>query len=635
MARLIITGSAPLDDLIQQAIIKKDKSIKGLDIEVMDAQEILNNKYALNHDNVIICGSTIYNVFKAENVPGQFVPIRLQVNDFLTALLMGSQYSDEVNIINYRDYIIDKKIDQLASIFQIKLHQYTYETWEDAEAIISELKENNHSVVIGAGLITGLAKENGMHGIVWYGEESINLAVDIAFGILNALYEEKRNSQRENYIMENFNEGVMVTNELGHIINVNRKATALLGIEEKDLKGLHVKKILNESRAPGFTEWNKELKEQIVSYRDKNFLLSTFPIVVDQHFNGIVGIFSDVNALHESENKIRRKMYSKPNTAEYQFEDIVGESQGILNTIKKAMKFSRTDSNVLILGESGTGKELFAQSIHNRSYRKEQPFIAINCAAIPENLLESEFFGYIEGAFTGAKKGGKPGLFEKAHNGTVFLDEIGEIPLSMQAKLLRVLQEKVVMRVGSTTPIPVDVRVISATNVNLIDKVKNSEFRMDLYYRIAVLNLFLPPLRNRFSDLDPLVKFLTAKHYPQFSQIIGEHIKEMVYILSQHKWLGNIRELENTLERMFAYLEHPFMVTRKELVRNLREAIDEHQIVLHEEVGEQETFQDVVKQVEKKQIYEALKAANGSKIEAAKLLGISRSTLWRKMNQPD
>ncbi|MFC4801618.1 sigma 54-interacting transcriptional regulator [Neobacillus sp. GCM10023253] len=635
MARLIISGSAPLDDLIKRAIEKKNKSIKGLVIESMEGQCILDNKNIITNEDVVICGSAIYKVFKDQNDRGQFVPIRLQVNDFLDAIQKGCQYSNEVNLINFNDYIIDRKIDQFESLFQVKIHQYTYETWEEAEAIIAQLKENRQSVVIGAGLITGLAKENGMHGIVWFGEESINLAVDIALGILNARFEEKRNSQRENYIMENFNEGVIISSDTGHIVNVNRKATTLLGIEEKDLSGLHVKEILVDTKGIGNTEWKKGIKEQIVSYKDKNFLLSTFPIVVDQHYDGMVGIFSDINAVQESGNRIRRKMYSKPNMAEYQFEDIVGASQGIVTTIKKAIKFSRTDSNVLILGESGTGKELFAQSIHNKSYRKDQPFIAINCAAVPDNLLESEFFGYIEGAFTGAKKGGKPGLFEKAHNGTVFLDEIGEIPLSMQAKLLRVLQEKVVMRVGSTTPIPVNVRVISATNVNLIDKVKHNEFRTDLYYRIAVLNLYLPPLRNRLSDLEPLVKFFTTKHYPQFAQLINENSKEIAYILSQHKWQGNIRELENTLERMFAYLEHPFMVTRKELLRNLREAIEENSIVLQEEMGEQDTFQDVIKQVEKKQIYEALNAANGSKIEAAKLLGISRSTLWRKLNQPD
>ncbi len=228
------------------------------------------------------------------------------------------------------------------------------------------------------------------------------------------------------------------------------------------------------------------------------------------------------------------------------------DSTWLFDNINK--KFAQADANVLILGESGTGKELFAQSIHNASRRKDQPFVAINCAAIPENLVESEFFGYSDGAFTGAIKGGKPGLFEVAHNGTIFLDEIGELPLSMQAKLLRALQEKQVRRVGSVTSIPIDVRVISATNVNLLEEIQGGDFRMDLYYRIAVLNLFLPNLNQRKDDLGLLMQHYAKKQYPALYDALEEHLASLLPLLQAYEWRGNVREFENTLERFRPFL---------------------------------------------------------------------------------
>jgi propionate catabolism operon transcriptional regulator len=584
----------------------------------------------------------LYEQFKKLKVRGNIIPLRVQTNDFYKALVNASKYSNEVNVINYqKEYIqtqlnyINDEHDELDRIFKIKVNQFTYRNKEEAEELVKRLHEAGQKVVIGSGLVVRFAKELGMEGILWFGKESVGLAVDIAFNILTAKIAEQSNQKRQNYILENFNEGVINLNVTGRVISINNHAIELLGLGDYgDLTSHLISDVLQQCEMLDVLSTGKVVKDLVVSYKKRTLLMNTLSIHVNGSDNGIVAIFSDAETLQQQENKIRRKMNYKADIAKYQFNDIVGQSEQTIKAIMKAKKFARSDSNVLILGESGTGKELFAQSIHNESGRRNHPFIAINCAAIPENLLESEFFGYNDGAFTGAKKGGNPGLFELAHNGTVFLDEIGEIPLSMQAKLLRVLQENVVRRLGSSTAIPINVRVISATNVNLIEDVKNGKFRMDLYYRIAVLNLFLPKLSNRRGDIPLLVKSFTVRNYPAFLPLIEEVLDDIVHLLEANEWYGNIREFENTMERMFAYIETPQHVTKKEVILHLREAIEENHLLLDEVNFENSSYQEVIKDIEISKIKEVLEKTNGNKKEAAEILGISRSTLWRKLNEP-
>nr|WP_274608171.1 sigma 54-interacting transcriptional regulator [Peribacillus sp. TH27] len=241
--------------------------------------------------------------------------------------------------------------------------------------------------------------------------------------------------------------------------------------------------------------------------------------------------------------KLRLKIKESGHIAKYKFNDIISKSSKIEQVKKQAKKMALSDSNVLIIGESGTGKELFANSIHNYSSRNPFPFVAVNCSALPDNLLESELFGYEEGAFTGAKRGGKKGLFEQAHRGTIFLDEIGDISSNLQSRLLRVLQQKEVLRVGGTKVIPVDVRVIAATNKDLFHLVQERQFRDDLYYRLKVLQLNIPPLRERVEDIFPLIKHFMFKKRTQLT-----FSSEAQYCLESYNWPGNIRELENMVE---------------------------------------------------------------------------------------
>ena len=282
----------------------------------------------------------------------------------------------------------------------------------------------------------------------------------------------------------------------------------------------------------------KNPKDEVVKFKNKYITVNKHTI---NSFGKEIGFYfciQEITYIKKLEQNLSKMLRDKGQIARYTFDDIKTNSVNMENTKNLAKKIAKSDYTVLITGESGTGKELFAQSIHNESDRRNQPFIAINCAAMPENLLESELFGYEEGAFTGALKGGKKGLFEQAHNGTVFLDEIGDMPMYLQIKLLRVLQENQVMRVGGQSIIDIDVRVIAATNRDLPKMIKEEKFRSDLYYRINVLPIHIPPLRERKDDINMMLKYFIERDIS-----ISEKVKS---IINSYNWPGNIRELRNT-----------------------------------------------------------------------------------------
>jgi transcriptional regulator with PAS, ATPase and Fis domain len=311
------------------------------------------------------------------------------------------------------------------------------------------------------------------------------------------------------------------------------------------------------------------------------------------------------------------------NQAKITFDDIIGQHPYFIQKVNEAKLAAATDSNVLILGESGTGKEMFAQAIHNESKRKNKPFIAINCAGIPRDLLGSELFGYVDGAFTGAKKGGSAGKFELADGGTLFLDEIGEMSLEMQVLLLRVIQEKEVMRIGGHKVIPVDVRIIAATNKNLRDEVKKGSFREDLFFRLNVMPITLPPLRERKEDIPLLVRHFIDKLSKKLNKPFPEIRTDFLQALIQYDWPGNIRELQNILERTLNRSTKPVLSAE-----DLPEEV--FQMFSGQKTEEMLVHRDDIK---KQSIIQALRLFNGNITKAAKHLGISRSTFYRQMRK--
>jgi PAS domain S-box-containing protein len=337
--------------------------------------------------------------------------------------------------------------------------------------------------------------------------------------------------------------GIIIINSSGLIHSYNASTERIIGYRKEKMIGENALKLLPEIPYAEVLESGKEIKQKLIRINEGNMVVTVSPIINAGILSGAVAMIDKFTEIEKKQHELRVQLIGKGHRAKYTFEDILGESPPIINCKKIAKRMASSDSSILIMGESGTGKELFAQAIHNESRRNGYQFVAINCAALPESLLESELFGYASGAFTGAKKEGKMGLFELAHKGTLFLDEIGEVSPTLQARLLRVLQERSFMQIGGEEVINVDVRIIAATNSDLKELMITKRFRQDLYYRLNVLPLKIPALRDRKEDIPTLVNEYKRKLNADF--ILSKEAEDELF---SHEWQGNIRELINCVE---------------------------------------------------------------------------------------
>lgn len=333
---------------------------------------------------------------------------------------------------------------------------------------------------------------------------------------------------------------------------------------------------------------------------------------------------SEVNHLRRELEKLNQRLRNAE--VKYTFSDIIGNAPPLLHTIKIAKGAALTPATVLLRGESGTGKEIFAHAIHNYSPRRNRPFVKINCTSLPDTLLESELFGYVDGAFTGARRGGKKGLFQEANQGTLFLDEIGDISPAMQIKLLRVLQEKEIMPVGASQTVPLDVRIICATHRNLEEMIENGTFREDLYYRLNVFPLFLTPLRERQEDIGAISLYLLNLHNPQYGRHVEEIEPAALALLKKQPWRGNVRELENILARAMIYLPEQERTLRKEALLPLLSKMSAEA----PPQGKLQKLADAIESAERACIANALLKYEQNKNKAAFELDISLRTLYYK-----
>ncbi|MBN6188458.1 sigma 54-interacting transcriptional regulator [Aneurinibacillus sp. BA2021] len=454
-------------------------------------------------------------------------------------------------------------------------------------------------------------------------------------------------------IIQSSNDPISVVDTQGKGLLVNPAYTRLTGMKEEDIIGKPADVDISEGESmhmqvlrTGRPVRGVPLK---VGPKKRDVVVNVAPVVVDGVLKGSVGVIHDVSEIKKLTEELERvKRLVRKLEASYTFDDIVGRSDGMLHAIEQGRKAAQTPATVLLRGESGTGKELFAHAIHNESPRKYKQFIRVNCAAIPEALLESELFGYEEGAFTGAKRGGKKGLFEEASGGTIFLDEIGELSMSTQAKLLRVLQEKEIVRIGGTKALAVDVRVIAATHVNLERAMQNGRFREDLYYRINVLPIVIPPLRYRVQDIEELVRHLIHKYNQEYGRNVQDAAPETLQRLSEYDWPGNVRELENVISRSLINMKfqettvQPYhlpelIVSESERTEFKRTASEPGP--LHALAGKAEmqgkTLNEQIEAIEAQIIAAALQANKGNKTATAKQLGVSIRNLYYKMEKYD
>lgn len=366
------------------------------------------------------------------------------------------------------------------------------------------------------------------------------------------MYAKSRRQESQMHILaESLDEGLIGVNETGDIFVCNKKACQIARISEELTMGKKGEEVFPYIPFYQVLREEKAVPEKIIRLFGTDISLAVVPVVRKENCIGAFAMLQKFNEQESRQNALRRQMMQKGHYARYTLDDVIGISTAITETKNILRKMAATDSPVLLMGETGTGKELMAHALHQASRRADGPFIAINVAAMPENLLESELFGYEEGAFTGAKKGGRPGLFEFAHQGTLFLDEVEGMSLSMQVKLLRVLQEGEIMRVGGGSIIRVDVRIVAATNESLEEKIQDGSFRKDLYYRLNALTVEIPPLRKRGDDIFLLLDYFMRKMGGDFT--LSEGVKTF---LRRHPWPGNIRELQNAVE-YFNYLAKP------------------------------------------------------------------------------
>ncbi len=522
-------------------------------------------------------------------------------------------------------------INRLQPFICNEVSLFQYQDIEQIEEMVSRLAAEKYDVLVGGPTAKHHAKQYGMQSfLLRYGEETMDTAVKKAVSVLEITRKDREEHQKLQAVLDISPDGILATDQYGNITLCNPNALRILQTTEVDVIGRKVYQLMEDP------SWEEVYKQGIVhtdlirEYHNKKFFVTRQPIIVNGRVIGSVGTFQEADKIEKLEHQYRT-IRTKGLVARYRFSDIIAKSLCMKSVSEQAKAYASVDSTVLIEGETGTGKEIFAQSMHNQSRRNGGPFVAINCAALPETLLESELMGYEEGAFTGAKRGGKAGLFELAHKGTIFFDEINQIPLQLQARVLRVIQERMVLRLGGEKVIPVDVRIIAASNENLANKVQRGEFRDDLYYRLNVLTLKLPPLRERKEDI-PLLLGHYLRHFSALYGVVPPLSPVVMQKLTAYAWRGNIRELTNFIER-YVVLNSKMKISEMTFVSDFLGKGDIQACpdmlgpdMLTVRLG---TFKEIERQI----LRQVVERCGGNQFQASVMLGISRTTIWNRLKK--
>ncbi len=565
--------------------------------------------------DVVVSGGSNAQCIK-ENLRGvPLVTIEISGFDLMEAVCQAVSSLSRVGLITYRSSM--PQLTRYLSMLNRTVTHIEYNDSDDLKEKIMLLKSRGYDGVIGASMVCDLADEIGLASVFIYSHNAIRRAMSHAVDLVDTKMRQKKETEQLRAILDFTYSGIVAIDETATVRIFNPTAEKITGIPAESAIGRHVRQAISNTRLDRVLKTGVRELNRFQRVKDRLILTNRVPIMVDGRPVGAVATFQPVEEIQQAEQHIRQKLYSKGLVAKTTLDNIAGESEVILKAKKIARLYAQEECTVLITGETGTGKEMFAQGIHNESRRRNGPFVAVNCGAIPANLLESELFGYEEGAFTGAKKGGKTGLLELAHRGTMFLDEIGSMPLELQSRLLRVLQEREIMRIGSDRVIPVDIRFIAATNTPLIDRVERGAFREDLYFRLNVFNLDLPPLRERRCDIPVLVESILKDGGKAYLFRSRRAEWERVFLrLADYAWPGNIRELYNLVRRVCLVMENDL---------DLDEAVAgflEQGRPASTSLGDAD-----------QSLVAVLNRVGWNRSRAAEALGISRTTLWRKMRE--
>ena len=561
--------------------------------------------------------------------------VRISSMDILRNVKEASAFAHKILLTSFADESFD--IQLLEELFQVSLVPGEFHDNASLEEVIAWARQQGCEAVIGGGGSNTFARKHGLKGVELHTSAyAITSALRDAASIVEARRQEQEKALRYRTIMDATSEGIAAVSTEGEITAVNRAACDFFGSTEEQLVGRHVASSLPAGGIAEVMESGRPIWHKLENFKGKIFVVNYIPLVVGPDLVGAVVTFKDAPNVVRAENAVRRA-FAKHLTARYTIKDFIHRHPSMAEVAEKIRRFASVDATVLVSGETGTGKEIVVQSIHNLGPRRQSPFVSMNCAALPDQLLESELFGYEEGAFTGSRRGGKPGLFELAHSGTILLDEIGATTLNMQSRLLRVIQEKEVMRIGGDRLIPIDVRVIAATNSNLSREVQEGRFREDLYFRLDVLNISIPPLRNRIEDLPLLVedlirRFARNNKVPPL-KIPGKYVERLM----QLSWPGNVRQLRNFVEKLVVLCGADFKdLVFEELYCGLlgySQACELNMNSDSEPAHLMDYIRHKVKEDEARSIRAALEEARFCRSLAARKLGISRTTLWRKLRE--
>ena len=567
------------------------------------------------------------------------VQIHTGLSDYMPLMERAVLVKGKVAFFSYG--VISEDVRTMCIMLNIEARYYSFKNKTEASDVVREAVKDGCILGIGGADQVEPAKELGLpYLVVESTATSLIQAIDAAEQLLHVKRRESAKQQELKTRLERYETSIQNTHDAilgidleGKVLTANQEALRTLRKDAEQLIGVNARTLFRDLDVQAVIQTGQKKIDELIHINGNLMTADVVPFIVDEKIAGGVITLQYVQNIQKKEKNIRLKLHSKGLFAKYHFTDIIGTSLAIRKALNLAKKFADVESTILLQGETGTGKEMFAQSIHNASKRSSGPFVAVNCSSLPRDILEAELFGYVEGAFTGAVKGGKIGLFELAHGGTIFLDEIGEMPLDTQAKFLRVLQEKEIMRLGSDEVTPIDIRIIAATNRNLKQDIANHIFRADLYYRINVLNIEIPPLRDRGSDIEDLGLHI----FEQLSPVSDESrnaVKEILQMLQNYSWPGNVRELRNVIERVSVLLckgDSPEDVKRYVAESYLE---DVSTLQCKTEISQRipDTTQRVSRQeIEKERILKSLAENHHEIVNTAKALGISRSTLWRKM----
>lgn len=559
--------------------------------------------------------------------------------DIITSIMEAMKTSKNIAFIHY-DKTITENFSNIIDIFNINLKEYYYNNHSEIEQCVYDAyKDKSEVVVCGYRYIENICKKLGLASVMY---STSNYAMREILSKASLIkYAQERQLMHEKQLITFINEmpdGVIYLNEKNIITLINNTGKKLLLLDDnQDIVGKPISNFISMHNLLEIINKKKNELGKEINFSGNKILIRSTPLFAKESYMGTVLIFQKSSFISRLDQNVRLQNISKGMHAYMTFKDLEATTVSVemKNCIKKAKQYANTESTILITGESGTGKELFAQSIHNASSRKNQPFVAINCAALSQNLLESELFGYEEGSFTGAKAGGKPGLFELAHNGTLFLDELGLLPLSVQVQLLRVLQERQVMRVGGTKMIPISIRIIAATNSDLKSSVENGTFRHDLYYRLNVLNISIPSLNKRKDDIPLLLEHYLSLFSARYNKNIKSCSPEFIQAFQNHNWSGNIRELVNYLMRIVILSENEVLTTDDIEKSEINLTSGESFVQIKEKNNPDNLIvlnPDTLESMEKNIIKWYMDKYDGNRSAICKSLNISRTTLWKKLS---